>query len=82
MASASEAMAGSAAVDLPGGGVLAYDGERTSPVSAQATVTVSIERSGPRRIDVDRTLARAAEQHRFDLTADHGTDLRGDDDAN
>lgn len=53
-------------VDLPGGGVLAYDGERNTPVSADATISISIERSGPHLIDVDATLAFAAHNHLFD----------------
>ncbi len=61
-------------VELPGGGVLAYDGERNTPVSADATIAVSIERTGPRLIDVDATLALAARDHRFDL--DFSTSLR------
>ena len=54
-------------IDLPGGGVLAFDGERTTPVSADATITVSIEASGPRLLDVDTTLALAAADRRFDV---------------
>ena len=58
----------------PPPGVLAYDGERNTPVSADATIAVSIERTGPRLIDVDATLALAARDHRFDL--DFSTSLR------
>ncbi|MGA9275959.1 NAD(+)/NADH kinase [Ilumatobacter sp.] len=54
-------------IELSGGGVLAYDGERNTPVSADATVTVTIERSGPHMIDVDRTLRLAASDRRFDI---------------
>lgn len=54
-------------VDLPGGGVLAYDGERDTPVSADATVSVSINASGPRLIDVEATLTAAARDGRFDV---------------
>jgi ATP-NAD kinase N-terminal domain len=64
-----EELALGVAVDLPGGGVLAFDGERTVPVSTGATVTISITRSGPRVIDVDAVLTRAAREHRFDLCA-------------
>ncbi|MFK8025896.1 MAG: NAD(+)/NADH kinase [Ilumatobacter sp.] len=53
-------------VALPGGGVLAYDGERTSPVGPDTTITAAITRSGPRLIDVDAALALAAREHRFD----------------
>jgi predicted polyphosphate/ATP-dependent NAD kinase len=55
-------------VDLPGGGILAFDGERTTPVSSDSTITVSIESSGPRLLDVDTTLAMAAGDRRFDVT--------------
>jgi hypothetical protein len=64
-----EPLADGVPVDLPGGGVLAYDGERNTPVSADATITVSIERSGPRLIDVDMTLAFAAHNQLFDHPA-------------
>jgi len=57
----------SQSVEVPGGGVLAYDGERTTPMSADAVITVSIEPSGPRVIDVDATLVTAAERHLFDV---------------
>ena len=63
-----EPLALSTPIALPGGGVLALDGERTLPVSAEATLTVSIGRSGPRVVDVDTTLAIAARDRRFDLT--------------
>ena len=53
-------------IELTGGGVVAYDGERTTPVSAETTITVSIEQSGPRLIDVDHTLALAAQDRLFD----------------
>ena len=62
-------------IDLPGGGVLAFDGERTLPVSADAVVTVSIGQSGPRMIDVEATLAVAARDHRFDLAPAPVTDI-------
>ncbi len=57
----------SEAIELCGGGVLAFDGERTRPVSAEAAIAVSIERSGPRVIDADATLTAAALDRRFDL---------------
>ncbi len=53
-------------VDLPSGGVLAFDGERNTPTSANTTISATIERSGPRVIDVDATLEIAARDHRFD----------------
>jgi hypothetical protein len=52
---------------LPGEGVLALDGERTTPLPAGSQLTVSISASGPRLIDVDRTLAIAARDRRFDV---------------
>jgi len=55
-------------VDLPGGGVLAYDGERTTPVGAEATITVSIEASGPHIIDVEAVLVAAARVQLFDVS--------------
>ena len=62
-----EPLAFSEPVDVPGGGVLAYDGERTTPVSADATITVSIEASGPRIIDVEAALVAAARSQLFDV---------------
>jgi len=62
--------------------VLAFDGERTVPVSAAARISVSIGRAGPRMIDVDETLAIAARDHQFDLAPaacnDTGASLRKD----
>ncbi len=55
-------------VDVPGGGVLAYDGERTTPVGGDATITVSIEASGPRMIDVEEVLVAAARLQLFDIS--------------
>jgi predicted polyphosphate/ATP-dependent NAD kinase len=57
-------------VDMPGGGVLAFDGERTTPVSADSTITVAIEASGPRVIDVEAALVNAARNHCFDAPRD------------
>jgi len=57
-------------IELGGRGVIAYDGERTSPVADDATVTVSIERSGPQVIDVRTVMATAAADHRFDVATD------------
>ena len=54
-------------VTLPGGGVMAYDGERDTPVAAGSVITVSVGRSGPHMIDVDRTLLLAANDRRFDV---------------
>jgi len=65
-----EPLAASTSVNLPGGGVLAYDGERTTPVSPATTITASIERSGPRLLDVHMTLAIASRDRRFDAVDD------------
>ncbi|MEO1059618.1 MAG: NAD(+)/NADH kinase [Actinomycetota bacterium] len=54
-------------VALEGGGMIAYDGERTTPAPVDTTITASIEASGPRLIDVERTLAIAAAERLFDL---------------
>jgi hypothetical protein len=64
-----EPLALSTTIVLPGGGVLAFDGERTLPVRADARITVSITQSGPRMIDIDKTLAIAASDRRFDVAA-------------
>jgi predicted polyphosphate/ATP-dependent NAD kinase len=63
-----EALPVSTGIDLPGGGVLAFDGERTLPVSSRARITASISSSGPRVIDVARTTSIAARDRRFDRT--------------
>ncbi len=55
-------------VDVPGGGVLAYDGERTTPVGLDAAITVSIEASGPRMIDVEAALVVASRSQLFDVS--------------
>jgi hypothetical protein len=54
-------------IQLPGGGVLAYDGERDTPVAADAIISVSITPSGPRLIDVESTLTAAALGGQFDV---------------
>jgi ATP-NAD kinase N-terminal domain len=54
------------AVTMHGPGVLAFDGERDVPVGADATVTATIERTGPRLIDVSTTLMLAAHDELFD----------------
>ena len=63
-----EPLAFSQPVEVPGGGVLAYDGERTMPISADATITVSIEASGPRIIDVEAVHVAAARSQLFDVS--------------
>ena len=45
----------------------ASDGERNTPVSAHATVTVEIDPAGPLVIDVAATLRRAADRGLFDV---------------
>mgnify|MGYP001825703372 FL=1 len=55
-------------VEVEGGGVLAYDGERTTPVSPDATVTIEIDPAGPLVIDVAATLRHAAERGLFDAS--------------
>ena len=72
-----EPLATSEPVEVPGGGVLAYDGERTTPVGAHATITVSIEASGPRIIDVEATLVSAARARLFDVSS-RRKDAHGD----
>ncbi len=62
-----EPLAASVPIVLAGGGVLAFDGERTLPVSSNATITITVSATGPRVIDTDATLAIAAREHRFDL---------------
>jgi hypothetical protein len=75
-------LAPSESIELPGGGVLAYDGERTTPVSRGTTVTASVEQSGPRLLDVDMALAIGARDRRFDAPGgsddQHGTSRRKD----
>jgi hypothetical protein len=80
-----EPLADDRAIELRGGGVLAYDGERYTPLSGDAVVTASIARSGPHVIDVDRTLLDAARAGRFDVRTDVSTvdasprkDIHGD----
>lgn len=68
-------------VELPGGGVMAYDGERTSPVSPDTSITTSVERSGPRMIDVERTLRLAADDRRFDADERPDGDVAAGDSA-
>lgn len=58
----------STTIELPGGGVLAYDGERDTPVPAAAIISVSITPSGPRLIDVESTLTAAALDGLFDAS--------------
>lgn len=64
-------------LDVAGGGVLAYDGERSTPVGAQSAITVSIEPSGPRVIDVEAVLVAAARSKQFDVSP-RRKDVHGD----
>jgi predicted polyphosphate/ATP-dependent NAD kinase len=51
---------------LRGPGVLCLDGERDRVLGPDDTVVAWVERTGPRRIDVERTLAIAARERLFD----------------
>ena len=55
---------------LTGAGMLAFDGERDRRVGAGATITLSVDHSGPLVIDVEETLIRAAHDRRFDVPED------------
>ncbi|MDP9464458.1 MAG: NAD(+)/NADH kinase, partial [Actinomycetota bacterium] len=60
-------------VVLTGPGMLAFDGERDRRVGPDATITLTIDQSGPLVIDVEQTLIRAAHDRRFDVPEDcHG----------
>ncbi len=61
-------------VTLHGPGVLAFDGERDVPIGAGTTVTVTLERTGPRLIDVETTLMLAAHAGLFDAAPHAATD--------
>ena len=61
-------------VVVSGPGMLAFDGERDRRVGPDATITLSVDRSGPLVIDVEQTLIRAARDRRFDLPEEcHGS---------
>jgi hypothetical protein len=62
-----ELLAEGAPFELVGPGVLAYDGERDRVLPAGATATVTVWRSGPLVLDVDRVLHCAAAHRLFDL---------------
>jgi predicted polyphosphate/ATP-dependent NAD kinase len=57
-----------------GPGILAVDGERDRRISADTTVTVSVDSAGPLVIDVSATLAIAAEQHLFETSTTSTTE--------
>lgn len=61
-------------VAIHGPGVLAFDGERDIPIGRDTAVTATIERTGPRLIDVDTTLMLAAHGELFDVAARTGAD--------
>jgi hypothetical protein len=61
------------AVAFEGPGILAFDGERDVRISAGATVTFSIDSTGPFIVDVGRTLAIAAERHLFETSTSAST---------
>jgi predicted polyphosphate/ATP-dependent NAD kinase len=63
-----------AVVTLRGPGILAFDGERDLRISADATVTVSVESAGPLIIDVGRTLSVAADLHLFETSTTSTTE--------
>lgn len=52
-------------VALEGPGVIALDGDRCWRLDAGARAQVRLSRTGPRRIDVSRTMLRAAEEELF-----------------
>jgi hypothetical protein len=56
-------------IQLAGPGVLAYDGERDRVVPVGGKVTISVERTGPVVIDVERALHCATTQQLFDVGA-------------
>jgi predicted polyphosphate/ATP-dependent NAD kinase len=58
-------------VVMTGPGMLAFDGERDRRLGADATVTLTVDHSGPLVIDVEKTLIRAAHDQRFDVPEDH-----------
>ncbi len=60
-------------ITIHGQSVLAFDGERERPVSAQASVTAHIESTGPILIDVEHALILAARAKIFDATDQHLT---------
>jgi predicted polyphosphate/ATP-dependent NAD kinase len=72
-----EPLAVGTSVEVPGGGVLAFDGERSTPVGADTTINVCIEESGPRMIDVEAALIAAARSRLFDVSP-RRKDLHGD----
>ena len=55
-------------IELPGVGVLAFDGERDRRLGEDARLTVWIDPDGPVMIDVDATLHLAAQRQLFDET--------------
>jgi ATP-NAD kinase N-terminal domain len=62
-----ESLAEGSSIQMNGPGVLAYDGERDRVVPNGSTVTISVERTGPVVIDVERALHCATAQKLFDV---------------
>ena len=60
-------------ITMTGKTILAFDGERDLPVSADGVVTARVEASGPLLIDVEKTLVIAAQSQMFDEQARHVT---------
>ena len=58
----SERLALGEGVELTGPGLLAFDGDRERALAPGQRVRLSVQRDGPRVIDVQRTLARAADR--------------------
>jgi hypothetical protein len=58
---------------MTGKTILAFDGERDLPVSAEGIVTARVEASGPLLIDVEKTLIIAAQSQMFDEQTRHAT---------
>ena len=68
------------AVTLHGPGVLAYDGERHRRLAAGETVRVTVDGAGPWLLDVDATLAAAADRRCFDACPTTTSKERSDGD--
>jgi hypothetical protein len=60
-------------ITMTGKTILAFDGERDLPVSADGIVTARVEASGPLLIDVEKALVIAAQSQMFDEQARHVT---------
>lgn len=60
-----QCLADGQSITIPGGSILAFDGERDRVTSEQARITVRIDWLGPRLIDVEETLVQAARRGLF-----------------